>query len=76
MTINEEIFETPLQPIKQFCFGHGGKREGAGRKKLPDSKKKQAAVVRVPVELLPVIEQLKRYHGKADISIEIRNPSA
>ena len=39
---------------------HGGKRENAGRKPLPDEAKKQTAVVRVPVELLPMVEQLKQ----------------
>ena len=39
---------------------HGGKRENAGRKPLVDAAKKQTAVIRLPVELLPMLEQLKQ----------------
>jgi chromosome segregation ATPase len=40
--------------------GHGGKRDNAGRKKIADTEKKKTAVIRVDVNLLPAIEQLKQ----------------
>jgi molecular chaperone DnaK (HSP70) len=37
----------------------GGKRPNAGRPSLPDNVKKQTVVIRVDVDLLPAIEELK-----------------
>jgi hypothetical protein len=37
----------------------GGKRLNAGRPTLPDNLKKRTAVIRVDIELLPAIEELK-----------------
>jgi hypothetical protein len=43
-----------------MATGHGGKRDNAGRKKLTDVEKKQTVVIRVDVNLLPLINQLKQ----------------
>lgn len=40
--------------------GHGGKRDNAGRKKLINVEQKQTVVIRVDVNLLPLINQLKQ----------------
>ena len=43
-----------------MAIGHGGKRDNAGRKKIVDAEKKQTVVIRINVDLLPAIEQLKQ----------------
>jgi chaperonin cofactor prefoldin len=39
---------------------HGGFRNNAGRKPLPDTVKKKTSVIRIDAELLPLVENLKR----------------
>jgi uncharacterized protein (UPF0335 family) len=39
---------------------HGGLRNNAGRKPLPENAKKETSVIRIDAELLPLIEKLKR----------------
>ena len=39
-------------------MAHGGKREGAGRKKLSNKYKEQTCPVRIPLSLLPTVQVL------------------
>lgn len=52
-----------VQPdLMNFPMGHGGKREGAGRK--PSSK---SVVIRIPADLLKLVTEIKNHHEAGHI---------